>query len=313
MRPTPFFTSRTRQAFTLVELLVVIAVIGLLVALLIPAVQAARSAARRTACTNNLRQVGIGLLNFESAHGKFPEGQTWVSRTPPDNVCYAWSVWLLSFVEEQATFDGFDFDKSFLEPSNLRVASAVIPVYLCPSTSRREKHRGRDDRLIPASHLIGSGLGCTDYLGIAGPDKDEKNPATREPYGPQRGVLIGTKGLPRGEVLRLPPAVRERDITDGLTHTACVTECTGRGLDSDGDYHGAWVSGKNIGHISKGINSEKTPKAWTQERIYSQHVSGAHFLMCDGSVHFLPNGTDRMILKALCSRDGEEIVDASVL
>jgi prepilin-type N-terminal cleavage/methylation domain-containing protein len=297
------------RGFTLVELLVVLAVIGILVALLVPAVQSARSAARRNACANNLRQIGLALTNFESAHTKFPEGQSWVSRQPPDNVAFAWSVWLLPFLEEHAAWDRLDTDASFLAPHNLPVVAQVIPTYLCPSTGRREQHRTRDDRVLPVSLGAGQGLACIDYLGIAGPSKNSENPTVRLVYGPQRGILIGTKGLSRGESIRVPPPVRVRDVIDGLTHTACVTECSGRGLDSDGDFHGTWVSGKNIGHVSKGINSQKPPRAWTKERIYSQHRGGAFFLMCDGSVHFLEDGTEKLILLALCSRDGEELID----
>ncbi|MBD14236.1 MAG: hypothetical protein CMJ72_03605, partial [Planctomycetaceae bacterium] len=87
--------------FTLVELLVVIAIIGVLIALLLPAVQAAREAARRSQCSNNLKQIGLGLLNYESARGHFPPGQY-----KPENVneksAYSWSVWHLPYIEQQA-------------------------------------------------------------------------------------------------------------------------------------------------------------------------------------------------------------------
>jgi len=300
------------RGFTLVELLVVIGVISVLLAILIPAVNAARDAARKTSCANNVRQIGLGLLNFESARDKFPAGQTWVSRQPRDSFPYAWSALLLGFIEQQAVLDRLDMQQIFLTPGNLAAASTIIPTYLCPSTSRREKHRNSSEQLFNLRGQPGEGLACMDYLGIAGPSPDSVNPATGELYGSQRGILIGTKGLPRGDQIKAPNPVRAQSVTDGMAYTACVTECTGRGLDGDKDYHGTWVSGRNVGHIAKGVNSSKPRKAWTRERIFSEHTGGAFFLMCDGSAHFLENGTDKLVLKALSSRNGMEGIEKDV-
>jgi prepilin-type N-terminal cleavage/methylation domain-containing protein len=299
--------------FTLVEILVVIAIIGVLIGLLFPAVNAARSAAQRTGCANNMRQIGLGVLQFETAQGKFPEGQRWVSRTAPNNVSYSWAAAILPFVEEQAIYDRLDFKTSFLHPNILPAASQVVAIYICPSTAQREEHRSRSDQLINMSGIPGEGLACIDYLAISGPAAGEKNPMTAEPYGPQRGVMVGTKGLVKGDKMLFPDPVRNKDITDGLSHTVILTECTGRGVDGDGDLHGAWVSGLNIGHIEKGVNSSRPPKVWTQERIYSDHSSGSHFLACDGSVHYLVEDTDELVILALCSRDGQETIASNVL
>ena len=295
--------------FTLVELLVVVAIMGMLMALLIPAVNAARGAARKNACSNNIRQVGIGILNFESALGRFPEGQQWVSRRPPNNVSYSWAAALLPYIEEQATFDALDFKKSFLHPANLPAASRVVSIYICPSTSRIEKHRDRNHQITDLNGIPGSGLGCIDYLGISGPSKSEKNPMTGADYGPQRGILLGTKGTPNEDTALSPAPLRAKDITDGLSHTICMAECTGRGLDSDGDFNGTWVSGRNIGHVAKGPNSEKPPKVWNKEHIFSDHAGGANSLACDGSVHFLATGTDKLVILSIVSRDGGETLD----
>lgn len=299
---------RLRSAFTLVELLVVIAIIAMLVSLLVPAVQAARAAARRSQCSNNLKQVGLGLLNYESARAQFPPGQYWVSRTPPNNLSYSWSVEVLSFIEYQSVYDRIDKKKTFLALDNLVAASTVIPTYLCPSSSLREEHRDGEQRLFNLEGIAGDGLACMDYLGISGPSPDSVNPATGGEYGSQRGVLVGTKGLPDEDKRRTAPPVRPRSITDGLSYTTCVTECTGRGLDADGDYHGTWVSGKNVGHIAKGVSTSKTPTAWTKERVFAEHPGGALFLMCDGAVRFLGSETERPVLKAICSRNGEDLI-----
>jgi prepilin-type processing-associated H-X9-DG protein len=122
-------------------------------------------------------------------------------------------------------------------------------------------------------------------------------------------VLIGTKGLALAPELTEPPAVRLASITDGLSNTICVTECTGRGVAiKDGvidALHGAWASGNNVSHVDGNING-KTPKAWYSEQIYSDHPGGAHVLMCDGSVHYAPKHTDDSLIRSLCSRDGQE-------
>src|SRR5690606_14007152 len=102
-------SSRRSQGFTLVELLVVIATIGVLIALLIPAVQAARESARRTQCQNNFKQLGLALTNFESTQKKYPAGQRWSGpRALPDSYAIAWSVTILPNIEQQSVADSFD-------------------------------------------------------------------------------------------------------------------------------------------------------------------------------------------------------------
>ena len=298
--------SRKARGFTLVELLVVIAIIGILVAILLPAVQMARESARATQCKNNLRQTGLAILNYESARSAFPPGQKWISRGREDSVDYAWSAFLLPYIEEGAIYDALDLDVSYLESPNIGPTSQIVKNYLCPSTANRNEARSADDIILNFGGRAGVNLGCIDYLGIAGPDKDELNPVTEEPYGPQRGILVGTKGLPDGDTLLLPPKVRHSSIKDGTSHTMCVTECTGRGLEKDGDPHGAWVSGKNISHINKSINGSSSKKSWKNERIFSEHPAGAHALIADGSAHMLSSETDAKVIRMMCSRNGEE-------
>lgn len=304
------------NGFTLVELLVVIAIIGVLVALLLPAVQAARESSRRASCTNNLRQVGLAILNYESQHQKFPPGKKWSRpRTDPLTFDYSWSAILLDYVEEQALHDQIDFNLPLSDPVNLPATSIALPIYLCPSTSRIEEHRGYDGRLFDLEGNPGEGMGCIDYLGVSGPDKEKENPATGELYGSQRGTLLGTKGLPNGKLLTEPPAVKISKITDGTANTVCLVECTGRGADfkNNGEVslNGAWASGSNLSHIDKGVNTKQPPKAWEDERIFSEHPAGANALTCSGSVQFLLNDIDPVVIRSLCSRDGEEIIDPS--
>jgi prepilin-type N-terminal cleavage/methylation domain-containing protein/prepilin-type processing-associated H-X9-DG protein len=301
---------RTFAAFTLVELLVVIAIIGVLLALLIPAVQAARESARRSQCQNNLRQIGLALQNYVGAEGKFPAGKKWSGpRRLPQTQQVAWSSFLLGYLEQGNIVPKIDFSVPLSDPANLAITGQIIEVYRCPSTVRVEEHRGEDGRLIQLS-IPGGGMACIDYLGSSGPDKDDSPPGSTQPYGRQRGVLIGTKGMPDEDTILEPPPVRVQHITDGLSNTLAVAECTGRGVEIDEgeikSLNGAWASGNNVSHITKGINKLEAPEAWYKESIFSDHPGGANLLMSDGSVHFAADDTETTIVMSLCSRDGEE-------
>jgi prepilin-type N-terminal cleavage/methylation domain-containing protein/prepilin-type processing-associated H-X9-DG protein len=307
---------RKLLGFTLVELLVVIAIIGVLVALLLPAIQAARESARRTQCTNNLKQLSIGLTTFESAHAKFPAGQRWSApRAEPGSYTIAWSATILPQIEQQAIAEQIDFSFPLSDPLNLPATGQIVSIYLCPSTALFEPHRSDRGHLMNLGGVAGEGMACLDYLGISGPAKDAKNPSSGELYGRQRGILIGTKGFPNSDQLIDPPPIRPKNVTDGMSNTTWLTECTGRGADvKQGKVdaiHGAWASGNNVTHIDNGINDEALPEAWHNERIHSDHPGGAQFAMCDGSVHFLSDDTAKKVIRALCSRDGEEILSDS--
>ena len=308
---------RRTAGFTLVELLVVIAIVGILLALLIPAVQAAREASRRTACQNNLHQLGIGLTSYESAKGRWPAGKKWSGPpTRPTSFEMAWSSFLLGFIEQQPLHDAINYKVKFTDPINMPATTQIIPTYLCPSTSRVEDHRTEDGHLFNLDGIPGEGLACIDYMGISGPYKDAKHPITKMIYGRERGVLIGTKGLPKAPELIEPPPIKSKDIVDGLSHTMCVVECTGRGIGlKDGvldNYHGAWASGNNVTHIDNGVNDTKPPKAWYKERIFSEHPGGSHIVMCDTSVQFLRDDTDKKVIYWLASRDGHEDIPADL-
>src|SRR5262245_9511977 len=123
---------RAGSGFTLVEVLVVIAIIGILMALLLPAIQAAREAARRTTCANNLRQIGTGLLNFESAQRRFPPGQLRpcnVTSAGSSCTTWAWSAFILNYLEESNTGTGIDFKQDSRSTKNRLSTSRVIPIF----------------------------------------------------------------------------------------------------------------------------------------------------------------------------------------
>jgi len=303
---------------TLVELMVVIAIIGILIALLLPAVNAARASARRASCQNHLKQIGVAIHNHISAVGKFPPGKKYSGpRSNPATYSIGWSAFLLDYAEGDYLLNSIDFSIPLDDPRNLPATGSVIEVYICPATDRVEEHRSHEHRLINLSGRKGEGMACIDYLGISGPDRKKTNPAEGADYGRQRGILIGTKGLPNADTIIEPPAIRPANVTDGMSKTACVTECTGRGVDlkKSGEVdslNGAWASGSNVSHIDEKINEVQPPKAWEDERIFSEHSGGANMLMADGSVMFATEDTSGKVIRSWCSRDGGETVDEDV-
>ncbi|MGD9720675.1 MAG: DUF1559 domain-containing protein [Pirellulales bacterium] len=262
--------------FTLVEILVVIAIIGLLVALLLPAVQASRESARRSQCASNLRQVGVGLLAYHDARSAFPPGCV-----EPTRRRLAWSTLLLPYIEEVAAFDLYDLDAEFYSARNRQAAGVLVPIYLCPSTVRLTKARARNtsgDVNRNGQYDPGDELAMADYGGMFGW-------ANVPPFG--NGALL------------YDDVVSLRQVTDGSAHTILVAEDTGRGTTMNGP----WSDGENIFDAGVAINALQNNEIW------SDHPRGAQVLNCDGSVHFLDEGLDLRVLAALCTRAGNEVIE----
>ncbi len=167
----PRVGGHARRGFTLIELLVVIAIIGVLIALLLPAVQAAREAARRTQCLSNLRQMGIALHGYHDTTNVFPPGG-WVAGGTAGPRWIAWSALLLPYMEQQPLYQSINLNLAYDRPANSTAASTVLGVYLCPSS------RLAEDRV--------SGRGACRYGGMYGE-------RITSPNDPPKGAMVYDK------------------------------------------------------------------------------------------------------------------------
>jgi len=243
--------SFARPGFTLIELLVVIAIIAVLIALLLPAVQWAREAARRAQCTNNLKQIGLALFNYESSQGAFPPGGESTNFALPvpktQFVDGAWSALarILPYMEGGNSFTALNFNVDYNEATGMNYTGCqtVVQVYLCPS-STRSPDGGRDgvDPNDPAS-VQSNGYGYNDY-------------------GPTAYVDISPLGLTGGLGSTLATPYRDKttrvdgllhvgktriaEITDGTSNTICIAEDAGRDPRSISPYLEGYYNGDGV-------------------------------------------------------------------
>ncbi|QDT17895.1 DUF1559 domain-containing protein [Alienimonas californiensis] len=287
---TPPASRGGRGGFTLIELLVVIAVIALLVALLLPAVQQAREAARRTACFNNLKQIALGLHNYESLHRSFPigcDGCSIKTFPPPPGFRLkriAWTVPLLPFLDAGPVADGFDTRLSHDDAANVVAAGTRLPTFLCPSSDQTDRPGPTTgDRDGDGQHDPGDGLAWTDYGGLY-------------------GVSFNTpRILPEHEgVMLYDRVVTVAGVRDGLSNTAVIGECTGRGLAFDGQ----WANGHNLfdHRFDQPVNFTRN------NELFSDHPDGVNLARGDGGAVFLSESTDQQVLNAFLTRAGGEVV-----
>jgi prepilin-type processing-associated H-X9-DG protein len=260
-----------------VELLVVIGVIGVLMAMLLPAVQAVRESARRTACCSNLSQIGVGLQSYHQMYERFPVGCLECRVTFPHGRQLAWSAFLLPQTEQQPLYDRIDFSKAFDSAENAEAAATVVDTYICPSVSR-------------SSYLI-DGRAVSDYGGINGERIQFPGLPPRH-NDPPKGVMLYERPITISE------------IRDGTSQTLIIAE-------SAGWKDGQWINGLNIFDQAYAINfpPDLAHGIYPENEIRSDHPGGANGLFCDGSARFLSETMELRTLAAICTRAGGEIVD----
>ena len=324
-----------RKAFTLIELLVVIAIIALLIALLLPAVQSAREAARRIQCTNNLKQMGLALHNYESAISSFPSGlisklvdPSWKMAAgithcndAPHELGPGWSFFALMFpyLEQQTLSNALNFSLRIDDPSNQTVRENRVSLYVCPSDAGPSEVAMYDcsnpppPGITPPSLL--SNLAQSSYVGVLG-GGNKNNP------DPLCGCY---EWQPFNGVFHRNSRIRIADITDGTSNTV------GIGERDNGFVTSSWVGvlpgasviynpDKRLGCTNLRppitavvVHSRQytvnSPNA-SPAAFHTAHPGGGNFLFMDGSVRFIKNSVSLDTMRALCTRNYGEVVSS---
>lgn len=340
-------SSASRQGFTLVELLVVIAIIGVLVSLLLPAVQASREAARSLQCRNNLKQIGLAMHNYHSVHNTFPPGRLRLM-VDGQGRCFSAYAHLLPYLDATTLYDRIDFNSNPDDPAtNGTALSQTIPFFLCPSDSRRVLQSNVVNGVIvdSAVHNYPLSTGTTYPLSPRNPSgvpvtgvffensrtgfanildgssttvcvsetiKSEGGPSTWDGISKTNGFVL-TQG--------------NDNAASGPELTNYATQCHSAGIILQQTRGSRWLYGAP-GHSM--YNHMRTPNDpdvdcrgglphsirtnfwWDRLSLNvaarSRHPGGVHALFCDGHVQFVSNTIELATWQALGSRDGAEVI-----
>ncbi len=305
--PTPSARKSDQQqyGFTLVELLVVIAIISVLIALLLPAVQQAREAARRTACRNNLKQIGLALHNYASSFTSFPPGSTsaidngiW-SSNPSRFHLHSWASLILPNLDQTGVWNQVNYNVSALDSLNIAAASQKLVAYRCPS------YIGNDYSNEPLYVAISPKYALRNYVAIG-------------------ATTVGNLWKSPDGILYSQSVTRFADITDGTSNTVLIAETREQNA-------AVWIDGGTASLSSRRYDDGNPPSyaaadiAINYTPYYasagqgidclwaasSLHIGGAHHLFADGSVRFLSQNMSASVYDAMVTRAGGETISDS--
>lgn len=325
-----------KSGFTLVELLVVIAIIAILMGLLLPAVQYARESARMAACKNNLRQIGLAVLNYESARKVFPPARIMPAKNPPPGMdCGgdqpSWLVRIMPFMEASNVYDQWDLSQPYSTHAP-ELQSIPLRTYLCPS-----RHSVADATAPPVDIKVGVTLPCGcggvttitvvggatgDYAGNHGDTSPGATGAETDFYygGNGNGVLISSRARCQPGS-NLPAAwidkVGMKDITDGSSNTFLAGELHVQPENLNQiPFNGPIYNGEDlaafarVGGVGAPIASGPSFVSGAILGFGSWHPDQCHFVMADGSTRSVTPYLDTQTLAQLCNRaDGGSVND----
>jgi len=302
------------SGFSLTELLVVMAIVGAVASLLLPAIQQARESARRTACQNHLRQLALALHSFEAARTVFPaSGWTTSSTHNPAGKFIGWRAIILPYLEQTALESAYDRDQHWWEGRNLVLGCERLPVFLCPSVGERSTLTAIVAKSPRPALQVPEPLGAADYEAL---------------MGVQAVVNADLYATPQANrsVLYRNSATRMAEISDGTSQTIMVTECVARPLvfrgrtrrpELSNDQGQGWIDSESAFSLDgatadgafTGLGPSLTSRplnATNENEPYSFHAGGAFCLFADGHVTFLAESISLPQFAALATRAGGE-------
>lgn len=308
---------RSSRGFTLVELLVVIAIIGVVVGLLLPAVQAAREAAHRMQCSNKVKQLGLAFHNHHDTYNRFPINFANRNSGGIGNTGRSWVQMILPFIEQTNMFNNIDFRVGLQGTTpnivkNLEIAKTVIPGLLCPSDN--ENNNGllaeRSDSAAAGGNTVK--LAVTNYKACAGSNWNQGVFAWVNNLGGRNGGnsdgLNAGNGILCSNQLNSNPITRMRDLTDGTSNTFAIGEALPDWSRWNWWYNPNAVTATCAIPLNRVLKVPKNIGDWPNNYSFaSWHTGGGNFGLCDGSVRFVSETVDVATYRAFATISSGEV------